>query len=286
MPAALFGLITALGWGGADFIARFTGRALGHHAALLGMLSVGALLLPVILWARGETLAWPAEHAWLLLVVGIGIMLATLLLYWGLARGPIALVAPLAGSYPALNVALEVALGARPTGAQWSGILLVMLGVVIVSRAAGHHEARGTHSRAELRATLAIAAGAALCFAFGVAAAQHAAQIYGELQTTVMGRWISLAALVLLVLARRRPVILPLRWWPLLVLQGSLDGLAYISLVSAGTGAGGAITAVVGSCFSAVTVLLAWAFLREAISRGQWLGIAAIVGGIALLTGG
>lgn len=286
MPPALFGLITALGWGGADFIARFTGRALGHHVALLGMLSVGALLLPLILWAEGESLTWHPEGAWLLLVVGVGIMLATLLLYWGLARGPIGLVAPLAGSYPALNVALEVALGARPTPSQWAGIAFVMLGVVIVTRAADHHEARGTHSRAELRATLIIALGAALCFAFGVAAAQHAAQIYGELQTTVLGRWVSLAALILLMLARRKPVVLPLRWWPLLILQGSLDGLAYISLVSAGTGAGGAITAVVGSCFSAVTVLLAWAFLREAISRPQWFGIVIIVGGIALLSNG
>ena len=286
MGPALFGLATALGWGGADFVARFTGRALGHHAALLGMLTVGALLLPLILWVEGEALTWQWANAWLLAVVGVGIMLATLLLYRGLARGPIALVAPVAASYPALNVALEVALGARPTAGQWGGIALVMLGVLIVSRGSGHHEARGTHGKSELRATLVIALGAALCFAFGVAAAQHAAQVYGELQTTVMGRWISLAALLLLIAARRLPPRLPPRWWPLLILQGSLDGLAYISLVSAGTGAGGAITAVVGSCFSAVTVVLAWLFLREAISRAQWLGLALVIGGVALLSAG
>lgn len=45
MSPALWGMLTALGWGGADFIARFTGRAAGYQVALLGMLGVSAALL-------------------------------------------------------------------------------------------------------------------------------------------------------------------------------------------------------------------------------------------------
>jgi drug/metabolite transporter (DMT)-like permease len=39
----------------------------------------------------------------------------------------------------------------------------------------------------------------------------------------------------------------------------------------------------VSSGFSAVTVLLARFILREAMTAAQWLGIATIVGGVAML---
>ncbi len=50
MNPALWGLTTALSWGGADFIARFTGRAFGHQTALLGMLGASAVILSLICW--------------------------------------------------------------------------------------------------------------------------------------------------------------------------------------------------------------------------------------------
>ena len=48
----------------------------------------------------------------------------------------------------------------------------------------------------------------------------------------------------------------------------------------------GALTSVVAtisSLFSVVTVLLAWVFLRERLARWQWVGVAAIFVGVALV---
>ncbi|MGF1608529.1 MAG: EamA family transporter [Kiloniellales bacterium] len=284
MTPALYGLMTAFGWGGADFIARFTGRAMGHEVALFAMLTVGALLFGLIVWLGGLPLAWDWSGAWLLVSSGVAIMVATLLLYWGLARGPVTLVAPLVGAYPALNVLLELSLGARPSALQWIAMGVVMAGVIVVARAANAFEDEAEFSRAALRKTTIIALASAVGFAVAVAAAQHAAQIYGELQTVVMGRWVSLAAILLWLLFRRRRPVVPLRWWPLVVLQGLLDAGAYVALLSAGTGEGGAVAVVVASCFAAVTVVLARVVLKEAMTYAQWGGIAAIIAGVATLS--
>ena len=284
MSPAIWGLLTAFGWGGADFIARFVGRALGHHVALLGMLLVGSLLLPLIAWQTGTTWVWTWDGWWLLLLTGVGIMVATLLLYWGLARGPVTIVAPIVGSYPALNVAFEVTLGARLSALQWAAMAAVLIGVVVVARAAGSFEDGAEYSRSALRKTIGIALASSLGFSLAIGAAQHAAPIYGELQTVVIARWISLAALCLMLpLFPGRPR-MPRRWWPWIGLQGLLDGGAYVALLAAGSGADAAIAVVVASGFGAVTVLLARFILKEAMTALQWLGVALVVAGVATLS--
>jgi drug/metabolite transporter (DMT)-like permease len=278
--------MTALGWGSADFIARFTGRALGPRSALLGMLAVSTAVFSVILWGSGTALVWEPAGWWLLVLTGVGVMVATLLLYSGLARGPVTVVAPLVGTYPALNVALAVALGARPSALDWAAMAVVMLGVLVVARAARSFEDPASYTRAELRRTIAIALAAAFSFAVTVAAAQQATLIYGDLQTVCIARWISLAACVLLLgLQRERPS-LPRRWWPMLALQGMLDGGAYLALLAGSHGPGAEITVVVASGFGAVTVLLARVILREAMTWPQWGGVVMIVGGVAVLSAG
>ena len=284
MTSGLWGLLTALGWGGADFVARFTGRALGPEVALFGMLSVGAVVLTLLVWLIGPPLVWELSGWWALLATGLGIMAATLLLYWGLARGPVTIVAPLVGSYPALNVALAVALGLRPSALQWVAMAVVLAGVVLVAGAARSFADGDTYTRRHLRDTVVISLASAVGFALAVAAAQEATQVYGELQTVWIARWISLLATAALLAWRRRAPILPRRWWPLLGLQGLLDGGAYVALLAGSYGPGATVAVVVASAFSAVTVLLARVYLREAMTRGQWLGIAFVVGGVAVLS--
>ncbi|MGH6946234.1 MAG: EamA family transporter [Kiloniellales bacterium] len=285
MNSALWGLMAALSWGSADFIARFTGRALGPLSALLAMLSVGAVVMTGALWWRGLAVVWTLPGALLLIAAGVGTMVATLLLYWGLARGPVTVVAPIVGGYPALNVAFAVLLGVRPDAIEWAAMAAVLLGGLVVARSAGAFEESGAYSREGLRKTLLIALAAAFGFAATVAAAQEAIPYFGELETVALSRWVSVAAcLVLFAVRRERPGV-PARWWPLLALQGLLDAAAYVTLLLGSVGEGKAIAVVVASGFGAVTVILARIFLREAMTVTQWLGIALIVGGVAVLAG-
>ncbi|MHA1151989.1 MAG: DMT family transporter [Alphaproteobacteria bacterium] len=285
MNPALWGLATALSWGSADFIARFTGRALGHQTALLGMLGASAVILSLIFWQADVPFIRDPSGWWLILLTGVGIMTATLLLYWGLVRGPVTVVAPIAASYPALNVALAVVLGARPSALDWAAMAAVMGGVIVVARAARSFEDPAGITRQQLRFTIALALGAALGFAVTIAVAQQASHLYGELQTVALSRWVSLLACALLLLVRRQAPRLPLRWWPWIGLQGLLDGGAYVALLAGSQGPGAEIAVVISSGFGAVTVLLARLVLREAMTWAQWAGIAAIVAGVAVLSG-
>jgi drug/metabolite transporter (DMT)-like permease len=285
MSPALWGLLTALGWGSADFIAPFTSRALGHRVALFGMLAAGTALLTAAVWLLEMPLARDPSGVWLIALTGIGVMVATMLLYWGLARGPVTVVAPIVGSYPAFNVALALMLGVRPTQVQWAAMGVVMAGVVIVALSSGRFEARWGYTRAQLTRTVWIALSASLGFAVTVAAAQYATPIYGELQTAWMARWVSLTTCGLVLLALREPPRLPVRWWPWLLAQGMLDTGAYLALAAGSRGEAKEITAVVASTFSAITVLLARIILREPMTWQQWGGIALIIGGVAVLSG-
>ena len=283
MTPALWGVMTALGWGTADFIARFTGRGLGHATALFGMLAFSLVIMSGLVWALEVPLVWRQEGWWLLLLTGLGIMAATLFLYWALTRGPIAVAAPIASAYPALNLFYAVALGGRPSALDWVALATVLLGVFVVARA-GEAGAEESMPPAEVRKTALIALGACLIFAVTVSAAQAAGEIYGEMQTVWIARWIALFGCAIFLTARRLPLKLPRRWWPLLLLQGVLDGSAYLTLVAAGAGTGGAIAIAVASTFCAVTVILARIVLKEAVTWRQWGGVVMIVCGVAVLS--
>jgi drug/metabolite transporter (DMT)-like permease len=283
MNAALWGIASALGWGGADFFARFSGRKLGPTVALFGMLLVGvtALTIAVLLTGlppRGSALGWA-----LVVFSGAATVVAMLLLYDGLARGPVTIVAPIVGAYPVLNIAFSLARGARPELLQWAAMAAVLAGVAIVARSAGHFEQTAGLSRADIRRSIGVALGGAVGFGLALGSAQETIPVFGELQTVWLGRIVSFTLLSALFAVRRRTPRIPAAWWPLVALQGLMDAGAYVSLLFGGHGPGSEIAVVVSSSFSVVTVLLARIFLREAMSLLQWVGVATIVGGVAVL---
>jgi uncharacterized membrane protein len=169
MNAVLFGLTTAVCWGCADFVARFTGRAVGPDVALAGMLVASAVLLTLLALVTSTPLIAALAEWPLILATGLAVMTATLLLYAGLARGPIGMVAPIAGAYPAFNVVIGLVAGIVPTGAQWIAILMVMAGVAVVARCAPAPEGEVA---GDLRLTFVIALLSALGFALAISAAR------------------------------------------------------------------------------------------------------------------
>lgn len=286
MTPAIWGLLTAASWGSADFIGGLASRAIGHRNVLLATLGFGAVVLGAVIWLGDLPLVWHVGGLWLLVVAGVGAMVATLWLYQALERGPITVAAPIVGTYPAFNIAFAVALGARPSLVAWAAMAAVLGGVVLVARGAKAVTEPAGNLPARLHHTILISVAASLAFAITVAAAQEAALIYGELQTVLLGRCVGVVACAGLMLVLRQRPHLPMRWWPYLAAQGLLDTCAYLTLLAGSHGARATIAVVIASAFSAVTILLARVFLREAMSRVQWLGIAAIIAGIMVLSSG
>src|SRR3990170_3401073 len=188
MNSALLGLVAALSWGLNDFLARFPSRAVGPIPTVLAVTVAGFIVLGAWLLLDGATISivWPS--LWLVAVSGVFFTLATLSLFAAFALGPIAIVAPIAGSYPALAMMLAVAQGARPSAWQWLAIVGVMAGVLIVSRSGGRYEESGELPPGKLKIVLGLAFLAGFCFAIALTAGQAARRLFGEVETVWLAR--------------------------------------------------------------------------------------------------
>ena len=151
MTGVLLGAIAALGYGSADFVARFTSRRLGPRAALGGALLTSALPLSLYVLASGSrpTLPWGFAYG-LLPLVGLLNAAMLLLLYRALARGPVAVAAPLVGSYPALVLILLVPFAGPPSPTQLAALMTTMTGIVLLARPARSRREVGLRARRDL----------------------------------------------------------------------------------------------------------------------------------------
>ena len=98
-------------------------------------------------------------------------------------------------------------------------------------------------------------------------------------------RLTSFSVLALAAIPARQSLKLPRGsvWW-LLAAVGFLDTAAFVAN-NAGLHTGQvSVVSVLASLYGAVTVLLAWIFLREKLERTQWLGIVLIFVGIVLVS--
>jgi drug/metabolite transporter (DMT)-like permease len=285
MNSALLGLVAALSWGVHDFLARFPSRAVGPIPTVFAVTLAGLLVLTgwLLIAGGGIELVW--SKLWLVAVTGIVFAGATLALFAALALGPISIVAPIAGSYPALAMALALLQGSRPSLIQWLAVIAVMAGVLIVSRSGGHYEQSGDLPRGKLNTVLGLALLASLGFAIALTAGQAAVPIFGDVQTVWLARCFGLLAIGAVYLWRAPRTSLPANWLPLLGLMGCLDVAALGTITAAGNFPSPEFATVVSSAFGAVTVILARIFLKEPVAPAQLAGIVLIFGGVAVLAG-
>ena len=136
--ALFFSACAILLWGCWGFFGKLgLGRGMSPRSILFAELLIGGLGAAVVLASslvRYHSAA-PAFQGWNIFGVcsGLGLLLGLVCFYLALAREPVSLVVPLTATYPAVSVVFSyVALGERPTIAQWVGLLLVVAGAVLL----------------------------------------------------------------------------------------------------------------------------------------------------------
>ena len=286
----LLGLLTALTWGGADFIARFATHRIGALRSMLYMQLTGFLLLSILLQALGgwghlaDGSGWK-PWAWGFLAGSFNAV-AGLALYRAFEIGKMSVVAPLSASYPALTLLLSWMTGERLSVARIAGIICTLAGVVVV--AGGEKTPDENDAEAVRRSGRGIgwamfsAVGFAVLFwLLGVRVIPHV----GAVQTVWMIRLTSTLLTAAAILIAKQPARFPrgeVRW--MVLGMGVLDTGAF-ALSNLGMKMEQvAVITVLSSLYGAVTVGLAAIFLREHVSRWQWAGIAAIFAGIFLIS--
>jgi drug/metabolite transporter (DMT)-like permease len=322
----LFGLIAALCWGAADFIAGRVSRLVGVIQTLF-YVQFGALICTSVLLILRPGVPAPQASAWVLAgAIALGNFVGTLLLYRAFAIGTLAIVSPIASGFAVVTALLSLAAGERPAPLTLTGALLLVGGVVVVSqvqdgqeteprtenqepsavssqlsvaesnreRTVGdthHAKRRGVLNaqffmlNSQLPKGVLEALGVTVCFGGALWALGYVTPSLGMLWPLLVTRLIeTLGALLLLLGRKTAPARLSRVIWPFVLSAAVLDTVAFLAFT---TGIGSTYTSIVtalASLFSAVTVLLAWVFLRERLTIGQWVGVGVILAGVLLVS--
>jgi len=286
----LLGLLTALSWGGSDFLARFATHRIGTLRTMLYMQFTGFVLLTIFLpWLGGwghlaDGSGWQ-PWAWGALAGALNFV-ATLTLYRSFEIGKLSVVAPISASYPALTVVLSLLSGEHLRASRAIGIACTLLGVVLV---AGGEKVLDADDKEGLQRS-GKGIGLALCSAIGFGflfwlLGTRIVPATGATQTVWLIRLTSSLLSALLILAARKSIKPPtdrVAGWTLGM--GLTDTGAFVMNNFGMQVEQVAVVSVLASLYGAVTVGLAAIFLREHVSRWQWLGIFAIFAGIFLIS--
>jgi drug/metabolite transporter (DMT)-like permease len=292
--AIALGLLSAFCFALADLVARSSIQKLGVNRTLFYMQLVGLCGLTLYLGLTGQMAIFEKLLHWQLLLPALLSALATIIgylfLYRAFAIGKLSIVSPIASSYAALTVILSVIAGEHLRLVQFLGMAVVLAGVVLVSiRQPVNAESKIDdnqlmHSTGILSAGVVFAVIAAACFgvAFWLLGFAVTPQL-GEILPIWLYRLVGVIVLVPLSIRTKQSLSLPGgRLLLLLVFVGVLDAGAFVFSAWGFTTGEIALVSVVSSLYSAVTVMLAWVFLRERLRPMQWAAILLLLIGIVI----
>jgi drug/metabolite transporter (DMT)-like permease len=286
--AALLALVSALCFGISDFSGGIAARRVPATMVVLvsNALSLVLALLAVALLPgsayHATDMVWGAAGG----AVGV---VGVVLLYRGLAIGPMAVVAPLTAVLSAIvPVVVGTARGERPGVIAFAGVALAIPAMAMISReaTATADPTTSSHRAAGLsRAALVSALCAGLSFGgFFVLLAQTGSD--GGAWPLVGQRASSVLILVIVsgaIVARGARPVRSGRTLMLALIAGVTDFAANLAYVLATHRGLLALVAVISSLYPATTVLLARAVLGERLGRHQAVGLALAGGAVTLI---
>lgn len=286
----LLGLMAAVGWGVADFLAAQTSRRVGTLQALFYIQLAGLIAIILVLLTR---LHVPEAAPWVWAVaIGLGALniVCTSLLYRSYTIGTLAIVSPITSGFAVVTALLSLASGERPAPIALLGALLLVVGVGIVARS---HSANETHLQPEPTSKPAplllpgVPEAIIVAFGFGVYfwGLDFVTPALGEIWPVVLSRACSTLGVILWLAAGSIPLKgLPRSLWPFVVGAAIMDTVAFLSFTFGIGSADTAIVTALASLFSAFTVLLAWGLTRERLAAYQWLGVGVILAGVLMVS--
>ena len=246
---------------------------------MFGLQLTGTVLYALALALTGR---WPAlsaaqlPYAVALVVTGVG---GVLMLYRGLALGPIAVVSPIGAAYVAVAVLMVVvALDERLSSGQLLAIGTTFVGIILT---ATDGRSFATALRRPLPGVWS-ALVAMLLLGGWSAVMAYATRTQDGLALVLLQRILSAAVLLaILVIRRERPIAaLDRRTLGLVFATGALDTLANVLFVLGVQSGSAPIVTTATGAYPIVTALLAIVLLRERLAPNQYLGVVVLIAGL------
>jgi drug/metabolite transporter (DMT)-like permease len=283
MLAVYFGVFAAVCWSVHDLIARRVAENTGPFRTALAVIILGGLFLtPYVFWFDGKLLE-SREAILLSLALGVFYALGIAGLFKAFSLGPVAIVAPLTASYPALVFLWGVATGLQPTLVQLAAVILTIAGSIIVARASGNQNEGDEVARGKFGLLLASCAICMLGYTLAVIVGQKAAVPAGAAEAAWISRFSASLVLLPIVIKERRTTKITGSVWAGIAAMALLDVLGLIAVNQSGHLPKKEFAAIGIATYGAIAVLLSSTILKERVSAVAWAGIAMIVAGIAVL---
>jgi drug/metabolite transporter (DMT)-like permease len=264
--AILFGLLAAFVWGTGNLAASRASRVMTPNSLLAGISIAGVALCVPLLLIEGPPRDTSFSGLFWLTLGGTANIAGLALLYIAYRAGDVSLVAPICSTE-----------GAIAAGERVQAIVIILLVVIVlgVVRAAG----AGTGQIA-VAGRLNWGLGA-ICFGVSLYATGRAStrEQFGWIAASP--RLVGLICVTLPLLVRGR-LRMTRAGMPALLLS-ALCEVGGFSLYSLAAHHSLAVAAVLGSLFAAFAVVGAMVLFGERMDRGQYLGVAMIVAGVAVL---
>ncbi len=278
MLSILFGLTSGLSWGAGDFAGGLASRKLGTYRAVIFQEIVGLCLVILAVLIVREPI--PSLHALIFAILsGVAGNFGLLLFYHALGTRTMSIAAPVSALMTAI---LPVVTGSLTEGVPGPFILLGFLfafaAVWMISQ--NHDPMRDTLGRlSNLALPLLAGVGFGLFFIF-----IHEATRESTIWPMIVSRTTGVIIVGVAMLIRHEPWLVDRSVRGPVLASGVLDISGNLFFILAGQTGRLDIASVLGALYPGVTVLLAWLFLKERLSRLQWLGIAAALVAIVMLT--
>jgi drug/metabolite transporter (DMT)-like permease len=274
----LYGLISAIGWGAADFTGGFASKKSSPYQVIFLAEIAGLIPLVTLALLSRESLPDLSALLWSALASTVG-TLGLLILYRALADGQMAIAAPVSAL---LSAVIPVLVGAFTEGLPrlitFLGFGLALASVWVISQ---NGEIKGLRINfRDLR--LPLISGLFFGSYFVLI---HQATVDTFLWPLVSARLTGTLVMIAYASLLRKSSMLPKReLWPIVMLGGVLDVVGNGFYVLAAHSGRMDVAAVLGALYPASTILLASVFLKEKIARLQAFGILLALVAIILLT--
>jgi drug/metabolite transporter (DMT)-like permease len=275
-----FGLCSALGWGAGDFTGGIAARKTDAYRTVVYGEAIGIFILLTAIAVIGEPI--PSRRAWYF-AVGAGVLgtVGLLLLYHSMTLGLMSIAAPVSALLAAV---LPVVVGIfREDLPKWTTLIgfgFALFAVWKISEGEGGVKDILSHL-SDLKLPLLAGVGFGLYFVLMHEATNTGATIWPMVFSRFGG--MSLIALYMLI-TRSKWKVEDKSAWPIILLNGVLDLSGNLFFILASQSGRLDVASVLSSLFPGATVVLASIFLKERLTRNQWVGVFSALTAIVLIT--
>lgn len=280
MLPIVLGLASALTWGAGDFTGGLAARRVGAYRSVFYAEVIGVIFLFIVIGLTGEDLPGTRTMIFAVLAGMLGTV-GLMLLYHAMSIGMMSIAAPVSALLAAaLPVAVGIFAEGLPDFLTILGFGFALLAVWMISQSEGGVKDILSHL-SDLKLPLIAGIGFGFYFVLMHEATGDGGAVIWPMVFSRLG---GMTLITTYLLVTRSNLKIELGALPIISANGILDLGGNFFFILAGQAGRLDVASVLSSLFPGATVILAWIFLKERLNRNQWIGVAAALVAIILMT--